>query len=153
MIGILMLLFLMTGIGYSESNLDQDSDGDGLSDFQEIHKYFTDPYNKDSDSDGIPDGDWNERREYTYTVKTIIRIIPLESDFNFDDDFQDTRVLERTPDYIELEVIHYPLNTCNEVIPENPNWQKGDAQMQEYLRPRPSANWDAKMRKDLIAED
>jgi transglutaminase-like putative cysteine protease len=151
MIGILVLVLFITGISYSESNIDKDSDGDGLSDFQEIHKYFTDPYNKDSDGDGIPDGDWNERRESTYTVRTVIRIIPLESDFNFDDDFQDIRVLERTPDYIELEVIHYPLNTCNDVISENPNWQKDDAQMQEYLRPRPSTDWDPKMRKDLIA--
>jgi hypothetical protein len=150
MIGIL-LLFFAAGISYCESNIDKDSDGDCLSDFQEIHKYFTDPYNKDSDGDGIPDGDWNERREYTYTVKTIIRIIPLESDFKFDDDFQDMRVLEKTSDYIELEVVHYPLNTCNEVIPENPNWQKDDVQMQEYLRPRPSADWDPKMRKDLLS--
>ncbi len=151
MVGILILSFFMAGIGYSESNMDKDSDGDGLSDFQEIHKYFTDPYNKDSDNDGIPDGDWSEIREFTYSIKTIIRIIPLKSDFAFDDDFQDIRVLERTPDYIELEVIHYPLNTCNEAISENPDWQKDDAQMQEYLRPRPSADWDLKMRKDLIA--
>ncbi len=151
MIAIFILSLLIAGIGYSESNMDKDSDGDGLSDFQEIHKYFTDPYNKDSDNDGIPDGDWTERREFTYSIKTIIRIIPLESDFAFDDDFQDIRVLERTPDYTELEVIHYPLNTCNEMISENPDWQKDDAQMQEYLRPRPSADWDLKMKKDLIA--
>ena len=40
----------------------RDSDGDGLSDFDEIHKYLTDPAKKDSDGDGTPDGDWNERR-------------------------------------------------------------------------------------------
>lgn len=34
-----------------------DTDGDGLSDFQEIFKYFTDPNNPDSDGDGILDGD------------------------------------------------------------------------------------------------
>ena len=43
-----------------------DSDRDGLSDFQEKHKYFTDPNKADTDRDGILDSDWHERREYTY---------------------------------------------------------------------------------------
>jgi hypothetical protein len=34
----------------------QDTDGDGLSDFDELNTYHTSPYIKDSDSDGIPDG-------------------------------------------------------------------------------------------------
>ena len=42
---------------------DPDRDGDGLSDFHEVHKYNTDPDNKDSDGDGVTDGDWRERRE------------------------------------------------------------------------------------------
>lgn len=37
-----------------------DTDGDGLSDFQEIHKYLTDPAKNDTDGDGVPDGDWND---------------------------------------------------------------------------------------------
>ena len=44
---------------------DLDTDGDGLSDFQELHKYFTDPAQADSD------GDWNERREYTHTLTAL----------------------------------------------------------------------------------
>ena len=35
---------------------DPDSDGDGLTDFQETHKYGTDPERADSDGDGLPDG-------------------------------------------------------------------------------------------------
>ncbi len=34
----------------------QDTDGDGLSDWDEINVYHTSPYLADSDSDGIPDG-------------------------------------------------------------------------------------------------
>lgn len=33
----------------------QDSDGDGLSDYEEINVYYTSPYLEDSDSDGISD--------------------------------------------------------------------------------------------------
>src|SRR4051794_12505294 len=47
-----------------QENNDIDSDGDGLSDFDETHKYFTDPHRQDTDGDGILDGDWSERREY-----------------------------------------------------------------------------------------
>ena len=54
---------------------DPDRDGDGLSDFQERHKYFTDPDKADSDGDGIPDGDADERREYTYTVRTVVQVM------------------------------------------------------------------------------
>src|SRR5574344_835170 len=35
----------------------KDSDGDGLSDFDEINIFGSDPYEADSDSDGIEDGD------------------------------------------------------------------------------------------------
>ena len=35
-----------------------DSDGDGLGDFQEIHKYFTDPKAPSTAGDGVSDGDW-----------------------------------------------------------------------------------------------
>ena len=41
-----------------------DSDGDGLSDYQEINTYGTDPFDPDSDNDGLPDGEevnaWND---------------------------------------------------------------------------------------------
>jgi hypothetical protein len=37
--------------------LDMDTDGDGITNFNEIHVYGTDPDNADTDSDGIHDGD------------------------------------------------------------------------------------------------
>ena len=54
---------------------DPDSDHDGLSDFQEIHKYRTNPQKSDSDGDGRPDGDWHERREYAYSVRSVVKVI------------------------------------------------------------------------------
>ncbi len=42
---------------YHTDPLKVDSDGDGLSDGDEVHKYKTDPNNKDTDGDGISDGD------------------------------------------------------------------------------------------------
>ena len=56
--------YLEEKIGTNEYN--KDTDGDGLTDFDEYCKYKTSPLKKDSDSDGIPDGDWNERREFNF---------------------------------------------------------------------------------------
>jgi len=131
--------------------LDLDTDGDGLSDFDEIHKYFTDPSKADSDGDGIPDGDWDERREYTYTVRTIVRVLPPVTDDVLHDDYQDARVLERKDDYVELEVIHYPLNTVASAITGDPKWREHRAGLEMYTRPGLTANWDEPMRSSLVA--
>jgi predicted metalloprotease with PDZ domain len=129
-----------------------DSDGDGLSDFQEVHKYLTNPAKKDSDGDGVPDGNSNERREYTYSVRTVLRFMPPFDKTALSDDYQDARVLDKRDDYIELEVIHYPLATSHESTEENPNWRRDYAGMTEYLEPGITTNWDAKMKQDLLAE-
>lgn len=131
---------------------DVDSDGDGLSDFQEVHKYLTDPMKMDTDDDGVPDGDWKERREYTYSVRSILRLMPPLDKNDLSDDYQDVQVLGETDDYVELEVIHYPLATPYESIEENPNWRQDYAGMTKYLMPGVTTNWDAKMKQDLLAE-
>ena len=146
---IVLLCFFVCCVSANDS---LDSDGDGLSDFQEIHKYLTNPVKKDTDDDGIPDGDWNERRQFTYSVRTILQYMPPFDKAALNDDFQDTRILEQRGDYIELEVIHYPLATVNESIEANPNWKTDYANMTHYLKPGITTNWDAKMRLDLLAE-
>lgn len=128
-----------------------DSDGDGLSDWQEIHKYGTDPKTADTDGDGIADGGWNERREYAYTIRLVIRYLPPFDPAVLNDDYQDARVRERNEDFIELEVVTYPLGTAGEAIDANPNWQKDYPGMPE-LQPGVTTNGDEKMRQDVRAE-
>ena len=67
----------------------RDTDADGLSDFAEIHKYGTDPKKADSDQDGIDDGDWRERREYTYTVRSVVQVMKPVTIEYLNDDYQD----------------------------------------------------------------
>ena len=67
---LLPVLFLLAA---AASAADKDSDGDGLTDLAERHKYGTDPARADSDGDGTPDGDWTERREHAYSVRLVVR--------------------------------------------------------------------------------
>jgi Bacterial TSP3 repeat len=45
-----------TALAAEEKSKSLDTDGDGLSDWDELNVYHTSPYLADSDSDGIPDG-------------------------------------------------------------------------------------------------
>jgi hypothetical protein len=132
---------------------DPDRDKDGLSDFQETHKYFTHPDKPDSDGDGKPDGDWDERREYAYSIRTVIRVMPPINEREItNDDYQDARVLARTDRYIELEVIHYPLNTVRAGITANKNWRQEYAAMRDHLKPGLTTNWNDEMRQQLFQD-
>jgi hypothetical protein len=134
------------------SAADPDSDGDGLSDFQEIHKYRTDPNKKDTAGKGVPDGDWQQRREFTYSVRAVIRVMPPYNLQTLNDDYQDVRVLKETKDFVELEVVVYPFNSNAETIKGNPNWKKDYAGMKKYLEPGVTTNWDDEMRTNLLRE-
>ena len=124
-----------------------DTDGDGLSDFHETHKHLTDPAKADSDGDGIPDGDWRERREFTYTVRAVMHVIKPINAETLTDDYQDGRVLDEHKDYVEIEVILYPFNTVADAIKDDAS--PGGADLQDYLRPGPTTNWDAAMAQQL----
>jgi hypothetical protein len=128
-----------------------DSDGDGLSDFQEIHKYGSDPNKWSTAGDGVADGDWERRREFAYTVRSVIRVMePVNVDC-LNDDYQDARVLSRRDNVVTLEVIHYPLNTLADAITANPRWRQDALALPEYLKPGITTNWDEAMRRDLVA--
>ncbi len=129
-----------------------DTDGDGLSDFQETHKYFTDSAKRDSDGDGIDDGDWHERREYTYTIRSIVKVIRPCNPAVINDDYQDARVLAETDDYVELEVIHYPFNTNADAIQGKMLAENRRPEMEQFLAAGVTTNWDEQLRKDLIGE-
>ncbi len=149
-LSVAALVALAASVQASLAGEDADRDGDGLSDFQEIHKYRTDPDRRDSDGDGTPDGERDERREYTYSVRTVLRVVPPVNEAHLCDDYQDARVLKKTPQYYELEVIHYPLSTAGDEIGEDANWRETIAELKgDGLQSGPSVNWDATMRRDL----
>jgi hypothetical protein len=147
------LLALATALLLCPAGLpdDPDADGDGLSDFQEVHKYFTDPGKASTSGDGVSDGDWGRRREFTYTVRSVVKVMPPVHVEALDDDYQDARVLSRGENFVELEVIHYPLNTNAAAIRGNPDWRRSDGTMERHLRPGITTNWDEPMRRDLAA--
>jgi hypothetical protein len=130
---------------------DRDTDGDSLSDFQERHKYFTDPAKADSDGDGTPDGDWLERREFTYTVRAVVLVMKPVTAEHLNDDYQDARVLDDAGNHVELEVIHYPFNTVADAIEGNRAWRQEAGRMKEWLDPGPTSDWTPGMRKELLA--
>lgn len=128
---------------------DPDTDRDGLSDFAEIHKYLTDPQKADSDGDGIPDGDWNERREYAYSVHAVMHVMAPFDVASMNDDYQDVRVLDERPDLLEFEVVVYPFNTVASAIVPDEGWRKLAADLKPHLSPGPCCNWDEAMQRDL----
>ena len=128
---------------------DLDRDGDGLSDFHEVHKHLTDPTRKDSDGDGVPDGDWRERREYQYTIRTVVQVMRPVTPAFLTDDYQDARVLDETEEYVELEVIHYPFNTVASAIGTDKQWRKTARKMKQWVQPGPTADWTPEMRRTL----
>lgn len=50
-----------------EESIGMDSDGDGIMDFDEQKRFFTDPHKKDSDNDGVSDK--NDIREYVFDAQ------------------------------------------------------------------------------------
>ncbi|MGH7347532.1 MAG: hypothetical protein ACREK4_21680, partial [Candidatus Rokuibacteriota bacterium] len=132
-------------------NDDRDSDGDGLSDFQEIHKYRTDPFRADSDGDGAPDGAWEERREFAYSIRILMEILrPLDVQAMNTDD-QDARLVEDRGDSVVVEVISYPFSTAHRAIGQSDAWRRAGRPMTRYLAPTRTANWDLQMRAELLS--
>lgn len=67
-----------------------DSDGDGITNHAEIHTYGTDPESRDSDQDGIEDGDeldyWGENWSQDIDGDLLVNLLDADSD---GDGFQD----------------------------------------------------------------
>ncbi len=135
-----------------QGSAEHDTDGDGLTDFQEKHKYFTDPSKRDSDGDGIPDGHWLERREYQYTIRSVVQVMRPVTIKYLNDDYQDARILDETDQYVELEVIHYPFNTVASAIRADKDWRKAAAKMNQWVQPGPSSDWTPEFQRQLKSE-
>ena len=89
-------------------------------------------------------------KEDTYTITSVLRVLPPADPAAMSDDFQDVRVLARDKDSATVEVTYYPL--YQQTVGEDPDWRKDDAGMTAFLQPTPAENWDAAMRRDLIAQ-
>ena len=94
-----------------------DTDGDGLSDYEEYCKYMTDPTKPDTDEDGLPDGDWEERKEYTYSITAKVYLRKPFNINHMNDLWQDARLLEEASDRSLFEVVLYP--DVNEIFISN----------------------------------
>jgi hypothetical protein len=135
-----------------KENRDQDTDSDGLTDFQERYKYFTDPMNADTDGDGIPDGDQSERREFTYSIANVMEILKPADVDAMNSDYQDAKLREDRGTTMVVEFVYYPLNTVEDGIRANPSWQDDYKHMTSYLAPTRTANWDQDLRTRLLDE-
>lgn len=146
-LALALLLFVPSAYG-----ADPDKDGDGLSDFHETYKHGTDPSKADSDGDGVPDGDWLERREYEYTIRSVVQVMKPVTPEYLTDDYQDARVLDETDTYVELEVIHYPFNTVDTAIESDRNWRRSTSGMKEWTKPGPTSDWTKSFRSRFLKD-
>ncbi len=133
-----------TGIGSDPHQAD--SDGDTLSDYAEVVKYRTDPLKADSDRDGKPDSDWDERREFAYTVHARIKMQQPFDLTAMNDLYQDVRTAGRTTTdgYTLLDIVLYPetkaiLNAAPYPLQDLP------AAVMPYLKPGIGTNYNEAM--------
>jgi len=131
---------------------DPDADRDGLSDFHELHKHRTDPRKRDSDGDGLPDADWLERREYTYTVRAVVQVMKPVTLAELTDDFQDARLLDESEEHVELEVILYPFSTANDAIDADERWRRPERELERWLAPGPTSDVTPALRKRITTD-
>lgn len=128
-----------------------DTDGDGLSDYEEYCKYRTDPTKKDSDGDGKSDGDWQERREYTYTIRALCEIRPPSDLKMINDLYQDARPVRKEAtlkDARVVEVLIFPFATAH-VYPQPYPKENLDKKLKEYIQPTVSMNYSPEMKEEI----
>lgn len=129
-----------------------DYDLDGLSDYYEIYRNFTDPNNPDTDGDGILDGTWEERIECTYVIEAQLRLIaPYDLEFMDSHIHQDIKVIKETDEYADVLIYLYPFNKLTDTILGNDNWKKDNLDLMKDISPGKSNDWDAEMQKDLLS--
>ena len=91
---------------YRTNPLLKDTDGDGLSDYEEIFKYMTDPLKKDTDGDGLSDGD--EVLKY--------KTEPLKTDTDGDGLGDGDEVLKYSTDPLKIDTDNDKLSDGDEVL-------------------------------------
>jgi hypothetical protein len=128
-----------------------DSDGDGLSDYDERVKYSSNPNLADSDRDGVPDGDWDERREYVYSVRVLMMIRGPFDVETMNDLYQDVRILNGPDEngYTEIEAIIYP-NTVPQYTPAPFPIDELSPELQQYTEAGIATNYGVSMQEYVV---
>ena len=127
-----------------------DTDGDEITDYDEVTKYYLNPLLADSDKDGVLDTDQNERREFSHTLKAVIKLRPPFDTNSMNDHFQDITVIEETPTSLTFEVVFYPnARHIVEEIPfeETSEWYEG---LNNFLASDALMNFDKEMSSETI---
>jgi len=128
-----------------------DRDGDGLSDYAERVKYGTDPGAADTDKDGVPDGQWSERREFAYSVGISMKIRQPFDIEAMNDIYQDARIA-KGPDedgYTHIEAVLYPEARIEPSFSSFPPADLPDS-VKVHTRPGLATTYDARMRSQVL---
>lgn len=128
-----------------------DTDMDGLTDYEEYCKYKTDPTSVDSDGDSIPDSSWDERREYTYSIRVLLELKPPWNLDAMNDLFQDARVVGAATGnqrYSRVEVIVYPY-ASPVLLPTVYPDQSASQTFRKYLQPTHDLNYSDEMQSEI----
>jgi hypothetical protein len=128
-----------------------DTDADSLSDYWETIKYKTNPLLEDSDNDGRPDNDWNERREYAYSVRVLLLLRPPFDLATMNDDYQDVRLLDgpNQAGYTRIEAIIYP--ETHTIFSASAYPLKNlSPELKRYTQPGVATNYSAEMQTDVL---
>jgi hypothetical protein len=121
-----------------------DTDGDSLSDYWEIRKYRTNPLLPDSDGDGVPDNEWEERAEFTRTLRAVVDLRPPFDVRHMNDFHQDARTLDELGDDVtRVEVVLYP--DAVPIINASPYRPVRS----EYTAPTYTKNYSAQMKNGI----
>ena len=128
---------------YSENN-EQDSDLDGISDFWEKNKYFSDPLKKEDFAEPFKDK--------TYSISQRLEVIKPFNLEAMNNDHQDAVLVSENEFSAVVDVTLYPLAKSTNGISGSKDWKNQSASMQKWLKPGLTTNWDDTMRKHIVTQ-
>ncbi|HTQ10013.1 MAG TPA: transglutaminase domain-containing protein [Fimbriimonadaceae bacterium] len=85
-----------------------------------------------------------------YTIVTTVKIAQPYRLADMNDEFQSARLQSESDGVGTFEITYRPFHRQN--ISADPNWRKDDAEMGEYLRPHPAADWTPALRKQILSD-